>query len=792
MHSFRLRLILALIAGVTLVSVASTYFEVLAHKHALRQELEWRSSWIGTAIMPEIERTLAEENRAGLPSIVDRSRTQVGVLGVGVYDPAGKLLASSGVPEVFEALAKPPFKSLAKTPAQSLARTNVEKSLIKGARVNAFGNTGDVQWLEEVFPLHDGNRLVGALVVLIDTGYIRDSNHELWRSSFWRIGAIVLLIVGVTFLMVRWLLMRPLMRVADRLRRLRMGHIEKGISAEGKELSIFSPLAREVETMAESLIAARAAAAAEARLRDAGDHNWTPERLAVHMRNKGSNGRIFVVSNREPYMHVRKGRETVCIVPPSGLVTAIEPVLRACDGVWVASGSGNADAQNVDQFDRLRVPPDDPRYTLRRVWLSEEEESRYYDGFANEGLWPLCHIAHTRPIFRATDWEAYQQVNAKFANAVLKEMEDSESPLVFVQDYHFALLPRLVKEARPDARVAIFWHIPWPNPEAFGICPWQAQLLDGLLGADLIGFHIPLHCNNFLSTVDRVLESRTDREHMTARRHGHTTMVRPYPVSVAFDGTPSAQRPIESSSDDERALERARLLSEFGLRAESLGVGVDRLDYTKGILERLLAVEQLVDEHSWYRERFTMVQIAAPSRTRIPSYADLKRHVEDEVRRINLRYQTTRWKPIVLIDRHCDHNEVTRWYRAADVCLVTSLHDGMNLVAKEFVAARNDEDGALVLSKFTGAAVELRDALIVNPYDIAGVAEAIHRGLDMPRAERRERMQQLRRQVMEHNIYRWAALVLGDLREVRLESDEAYTAGPRSETAQVDGHRKRA
>jgi len=792
MHSFRLRLILALIAGVTFVSVASTYFEVLAHKHALRQELERRSSWIGAAIMPEIERTLGQTDQSGLPSIVNRSRAQVGVLGVGVYDPAGKLLSSDGVPAIFEALARPPFKSLARTPAQSLARTNVEKSLIRGTQVNAFGSTGDLQWLEEVFPLHDGNKLVGALVVLIDAGYIRDANRDLWRSSFWRIGAIVLLIVGVTFLMVRWFLLRPLTRVADRLRRLRMGHIDKGVSGGGKELSIFSPLAREVETMAESLIAARAAAEAEARLRDAGDHNWTPERLAVHMRNKGSNGRIFVVSNREPYMHVRKGRETACIVPPSGLVTAIEPVLRACDGVWVASGSGNADAQNVDQFDRLRVPPDDPRYTLRRVWLSEEEESHYYDGFANEGLWPLCHIAHTRPIFRASDWEAYQQVNAKFANALLNEMKDSESPLVFVQDYHFALLPRLVKTARPDARVAIFWHIPWPNPEAFGICPWQAQLLDGLLGADLIGFHIPLHCNNFLSTVDRVLESRTDREHMTARRHGHTTMVRPYPVSVAFDGTPLALRPIDSTSDDERAAERVNLLAEFGVRADSLALGVDRLDYTKGILERLLAVEQLIEDHPWYRERLTMVQIAAPSRTRIPSYADLKRRVEDEVRRINLRYQTAHWKPIVLIDRHCNHEEVTRWYRAADVCLVTALHDGMNLVAKEFVASRNDDDGVLVLSKFTGAAVELRDALIVNPYDIAGVAEAIHRGLDMPRAERRERMQQLRRQVMEHNIYRWAALVLGDLREVRLESDEAYTAGPRSETAQVDGHRKRA
>ncbi|MGB7266900.1 MAG: trehalose-6-phosphate synthase, partial [Terracidiphilus sp.] len=503
------------------------------------------------------------------------------------------------------------------------------------------------------------------------------------------------------------------------------------------------------------------------------EHLWTAERLAVHMRNRAGSSRIFVVSNREPYMHIRQGRETVCVVPPSGLVTAIEPVLRACDGVWVASGSGDADAATVDEFDRLRVPPDEPRYTLRRVWLSEEEEARYYDGFANEGLWPLCHIAHTRPTFRAADWECYQRVNRRFADALLEEMQDSAEPVVFVQDYHLALLPQLVKKARPDARVAIFWHIPWPNPEAFGICPWQAELLDGLLGADLIGFHIPLHCNNFLATVDRVVESRTMREQMTVLRNGHVSTVRPYPVSVAFDGVTGPAAPMtEFAVEEERAAERQKLLSEFGVRAESLAVGVDRLDYTKGIVERLDAFEQLLETHPWHQERLTMVQIAAPSRTRIPSYVELRRRVDETVMRINERFQTAHWKPVVLIERQCNHAEVTRWYRAAEVCLVTSLHDGMNLVAKEFVAARDDEDGVLVLSKFTGAAVELRDALLVNPYDIVAVAEAIHNGLEMSRDERRERMQRMRRQVMEHNIYMWAAKILGDLRELRLEPVE--------------------
>ncbi len=757
MHLFRVRLILALIASVTLVSLASTYFDVLAHRHVLREDLERRTKWMGISIQPDVLGALRTGDRSALPGLMGLLKSGTGALGLAVFDTHGNLMAGSGPPDVMAAL----------------ARGVVEKSLQRGIEVGAFGHAGQWQWLEEAFPIHNGNELEGAMAIVADASYIRTEANDLWRRSFWRIVALVILIVGITLGMVRWFLLRPMSRVAERLRHLRAGHAEKSMGPAAPELGLFSPLARELETMAESLKAARAAAAAEARLREAGEHLWTAERLAVHIRNRAGSSRIFVVSNREPYMHMRQGRETVCVVPPSGLVTALEPVLRACDGVWVASGSGDADATTVDEFDRLRVPPDEPRYTLRRVWLSEEEETRYYDGFANEGLWPLCHIAHTRPIFRAADWECYQRVNQRFADALVEEMRDSAEPVVFVQDYHLALLPQMLKRARPDARVAIFWHIPWPNPEAFGICPWQAELLDGLLGADLIGFHIPLHCNNFLATVDRVVESRTVREQMTVLRNGHLSAVRPYPVSVAFDGAAGLSAPLPGAEmEQERAAARQKLLSEFGVRAECLAVGVDRLDYTKGIVERLEAIEQLLETHPWHQERLTMVQIAAPSRTRIPSYVDLRHRVDATVERINARYQTAHWKPIVLIERQCDHAEVTRWYRAAEICLVTSLHDGMNLVAKEFVAARDDEDGVLVLSRFTGAAVELRDALLVNPYDIVGVSEAIHFALEMSPAERHERMQRMRRQVMEQNIYMWAAKVLGDLRELRLETAE--------------------
>jgi trehalose 6-phosphate synthase len=765
MRFFGIRLILALFVGITLVSIGSTYFEVLAHKITLRRELERRTVWLGRSLQLDLEPAVAVGQIAELSAEAGRLRSRDEALGLAVYDPNGVMLAFSGPSDVFKEL-----------PQGVLTR-----AIQKGVNAAAFSHDSDREWLEEAVPLNSTGKLTGVLVILEDAGYIRAEGAAVWQRSLWRIAAFMVLIVGVTLLMVRWFLMEPLTRVVERLRRVRMGHGGTDAHASKAELNLFKPLAREVETMAESLVEARASAAAEARLREEGEHHWTAERLAVHVRDRHGSSRIFVVSNREPYMHMRQGRETVCVVPPSGLVTAIEPVLRACDGVWVAHGSGTSDGLMVDAFDRLRVPPDDPRYSLRRVWLSSEEESGYYDGFANEGLWPLCHIAHTRPIFRASDWKQYQRVNEKFAAALLEEMEGSAEPVVFVQDYHFALLPRLLKAARPDARVAIFWHIPWPNPEAFGICPWQAELLDGLLGADLIGFHIPLHCNNFLSTVDRVLESRTDREHMTCRRNGHTTTVRPYAVSVALDGSkPKARKNGASkngnvSTGNGWRTTREELLEEFGVKSDCLVLGVDRLDYTKGIVERLMAIEKLLEEHPWQRERMTMVQIAAPSRTRIPSYVELHDRVAQTVERINLRFQTARWRPIVLIERQCSHEEVNRWYRVADICLVTSLHDGMNLVAKEYLAARDDEDGVLVLSKFTGAAVELGDALLVNPYDIEGVAEAIHKGLEMGRGERQMRMQRMRRHVMEHNVYRWAANILGDLRELRMEVVEDAT-----------------
>jgi trehalose 6-phosphate synthase len=791
MHFFRLRLVAALLAGITFISVASTYFDVLTHKHALRVDLARRTQWFGAGLQPLIEQQLATGAPSELPHALQRLRQYPDQPSLAVYDTQGTMLASTG-----DVSALRDFPStLLKMPLTQGKEDGVfakTGALSAGGNLNRGNRADPVRlWYEYAIPLHDGQRTVGALVMVSDADYIRLEGVGAWRRSFLRIAAMVLVVVAVTLVMVRWFFFQPLTRAVEWLRRVRQGNAD--IQDGPREFGYLMPLANEVTSLAENLTRARAAAEAEAYLRDAAEHVWTAGRLAVHIRERLGSGKLFVVSNREPYMHVRKGNEVACVVPPSGLVTAIEPVLHACDGTWIAHGSGSEDAHFVDSHDRLRVPPDEPRYTLRRVWLSEEEQTGYYEGFANEGLWPLCHIAHTRPIFRASDWSYYQSVNAKFAEVLVEEMKGVEHPVVFVQDYHFALLPQMIKKARPDARVAIFWHIPWPNAEAFGICPWQAELLDGLLGADILGFHIQSHCNNFLETVDRVLEARTDREHFSIRRGGHLSLVRPYPISVAWDEhsaeTPAppigriGYEPQQSPAgpvivrDHGRETERTspathtELHRELGLEGLHMLLGVDRMDYTKGIVERLLAVEYLLEEHPWFLEKIAFVQIAAPSRTHIPSYVELAARVHETVNRINKRFETPRWKPVMLIDRQCSHEEVARYYEAAEVCVVTALHDGMNLVAKEYLATKKDLNGTLILSRFTGAAQELHDALLVNPYDTEQVGEAIRTALEMSTGERRLRMERLRHHVKEHNVYRWAGSVLTDLCAVRLENE---------------------
>jgi alpha,alpha-trehalose-phosphate synthase [UDP-forming] len=759
MRLLSIRLIVSLIVGITLVSLSSSYYEVLGEKRGLRRDLERRAEVLGESLAGNVERDLEKDSVQDLQRIVQHFGNREHLSGLAIYGRQGDLLAVT--PELASRLA-----TVSSVMSQALSENH-------GA--GSFKRVGDASLHIYALPLHQDDEVIGGLAIVHDAGYIRAESLHIWRETFLRVLAHVFLIVLITLLIVRWSIAGPIARTAQWMRALRTGRISSRQNA--RDLDLFRPLLREVAAFAESLKQARSAAKTEARLREAGESLWTADRLAVHVRTRLDNGRLFVVSNREPYIHMRRGKSVEVIVPPSGLVTAIEPVLRACDGTWIAHGNGDADLETVDEHDRLRVPPEDPHYTLRRVWLNKEEEEGYYYGFANEGLWPLCHIAHTRPIFRAEDWKCYQAVNLKFAEAVLDEIKDVEKPIVLVQDYHFALLPRLIKEKRPEARVAIFWHIPWPNPEAFDISPWRRELVDGLLGADLIGFHIQSHCNNFLQTVDRVVESRVDWEHFSVRRLDHLTLVRPFPISVDFT---DVQRP-ESVPDS--YVERSALLKAFGVEATFVGVGVDRVDYTKGILERFLAIERFLEKYPRYQGKFTFVQIGAPSRSHLKRYHDLMAEVEAEADRINWRFQTDKWKSIVFLNRQHNHQEIQSYYRAADVCLVTSLHDGMNLVAKEFVAARHDERGVLILSCFTGAAHELRDALQINPYDIDQTAEAIRFALEMDPEEKELRMQRMRKTVREHNVYRWAGALIAELCELRLDASDENKEKPRASTA---------
>jgi len=491
---------------------------------------------------------------------------------------------------------------------------------------------------------------------------------------------------------------------------------------------------------------------------------WNAERLRALLNTHISGDQVIVVSNREPYIHERRDGSIVVRRPASGLVTAVEPVMRACSGTWVAHGSGSADRDVVDASDRLPVPPGHDDYWLRRVWLTPEEEQGYYYGFANEGMWPLCHVAHVRPVFRESDWEAYKAVNQRFADAVVAEAR-SEDPLVLVQDYHFALLPAMVREKLPQATILTFWHIPWPNPESFGICPWRKEILEGMLGSTILGFHTRYHCKNFIETVDRYLEARIEHEHSTIAFHEKETLVENYPISIEWPhedevrGWPSVQAC------------RQRVAERLGLPADvCLAVGVDRFDYTKGILERLNAVERLLEKWPQWIGRFVFVQVAAPTRSALEEYRSFQERIERVTARINERFGRPGYQPVHLLATHHEPDAVNELFRAADICVVTSLHDGMNLVSKEFAAARDDLQGVLILSRFAGAARELSEALIVNPYHVEETADALHRAATMPVAEQRERMASLRHTVRESNVFRWAGRMLLDAGRWRLRA----------------------
>jgi trehalose 6-phosphate synthase len=734
-----MRFLIRLLGGIWLatliVSAGFAYMEVREERERLIDDLQRRAALVGYTVGQASEGLISRGAKSGYERVVSRFGRPDRA--IAIYDAFGSVLGATSEVRPFLG----PISPL------------ITEAIEKNEQVARFHTVaGRLTWVH-VLPLQHDDRPIGATAVLLDAQYLDAADWNLWRRTAVRIGVLMLLVTGITWAAVRWSVTRPMARIAEWTKQLKAG--QPVAPPPDADASLFGPLATEVTSLARTLARVRNAAEQEARLRLAGESVWTEERLKQFVEARFGRRPVFVVSNREPVSHVREGRGVREIEPASGLVSALQPIMEACGGVWVAHGSGNADRLVGE---RIGLPSADPTYTLRRVWLSDEEESGYYYGLANEGLWPLCHIVHERPRFRAADWHQYRLVNERFAAALLEEMEKADEPIVLVQDYHFALLPRIVKEARPDARIALFWHIPWPNFEAFGICPWQEDILLGMLGADLVGFHTQFYCNNFLETVERTIEGRVEWDRFTVVRGQRTTHVRPFPISVATEVL-----------DDPAPLTREGLLAGLGVSAEILGVGVERVDYTKGLPERFRAIRRFFERWPEFRRRLVFVQIASPSRTRIARYQELAEEVREMVRSINADLGDRGWEPIVYRERHHDHREIQRYYRHADFCMVTSLHDGMNLVAKEYVAARENDDGALILSRFTGASHELHDALLVNPYDVEDMAAAIHRAVTLDPEDRRSRMSRMRAHVREHNIFAWAGLLLAELARIPRE-----------------------
>lgn len=755
-NSLRMAVLIAGLCGVAIGLMA--WYQVNRERQADLEDLMRRAGVLVHRLSPGVLDALKRPDTEIQGELAPRLEAYRHLIGFALYRPDGRLVASTKtVPEFDQAL---------RGPVTRVLRGEVEVVEMIGwedAHLHILARR-----LQE-----DDGSVKGVLAVLHDASYLdQRRNERLARAAFSVLMVTLLVLTGVMAL--TWTVYeRPLHRLAEWMRRLRLGEA-KDVPLPGLPIA---DLAMESDRLAASFRAARTKGRTQAHDVARTEKTWTRERLRAQALDCLAGAQLVVVSNREPYMHQLHNGGHRVFVPASGLVTALDPVLQACGGLWVAHGAGDADRETADPQGRLTVPPGASRYTLRRVWLSREEEQGYYYGFSNEGLWPLCHLTHERPVFRASDWQEYVKTNHRFAKAVLEEI-GSGSAFVLVQDYHLALVPQILKSARPDLRVGLFWHIPWPNPEAFRICPWRAEILRGMLGADLVGFHLQQHCNNFLDTVDRMVQARLDWDHFAVELKKHTTHVRPFPISVqgwSERGVPSG---------DALARQMGELRERHNLEGMQVIVGVDRIDYTKGLIERFRAVELFLTKYPRHRERVVFVQLGAPSRTHIRRYRELITELESLADEINWKFQTEDWKPIRFLVAHHDSQAVYAFLRMASVCLISSLHDGMNLVAKEFVAAQEEGDGVLILSEFAGAAREFADAILINPYSTEEFADAIHRAMEMDLSERRVRMNRMQKIVTERNIYRWAADLLVELSEVNggtreSESTHETVAGKR-------------
>jgi len=708
-----------------------TFFQVQERQASSISDLKYRTQILSESLKESIEPAYIASSTNSLQKILDKFANNQRLMGLAVYDNKGNIVAYSvGLPEEI-------IKSVDPTKAMDADNASGDFATAEKSKIYKFIN-----------PMHQDKAVIGAIMVVQNADYIDLNLSQIWKANLLSLFFQALLFAILAVIVLRWLILMPVVKMIKSIKAIRSGKIEEGLKGFEKH-SFFRPLAEEISKISDSLSKARSAASEEARLRmEKLDTPWTAERLREFVKTYLKGRKVFAVSNREPYVHSKIKNEVSYSVPASGMVTAVDPAMEACGGVWLAQATGDADKKTSDANGKLQVPPEDPKYTLKRIWLSEKEHKGFYVGFSNEALWPLCHNVHNRPIFRKEDWQEYRRVNGKFAQNLLREIEGVKNPLILVQDFHFSLLPQMIKKSRPDAKIGIFWHVPWPSPEVFSICPWHKEILEGMLSADIIGFHIQQYCNNFMETVGKAIESMLDLEQFSITLKGHITYIRPFPISVAFD----------SNGDDKQTLKKGKeLLEQFEVKTEYVGLGVDRLDYTKGILERFKGIEFFFDSYPAYKEKFTFLQIAPISRNEVEKYRQFNEDVTTQAEKINAKFQKNGWKPIVLVKNQLTHKELDLLYCQADVCLVTSLHDGMNLVSKEFVSARKDELGVLILSRFAGSAKELKGAIIINPYSAEQTASAISEAINMPLTLQRQNMKKMREVIKNYNVYRWSA-----------------------------------
>lgn len=756
MKTIRLQLRFVLPLLVTLVAaawLAAPIFDQMTLRWFSR-DLTSRGILVGTALSDSVADALASSRSQRLRPLFERAVEDERLFAIGVCTEGRLLQKTERYPASLDctraaqvAAEVQPHVVLEGGSVHVAVRDVVDRRLPAPVTGGEFGLDIAPLPVAEPAPTPDPP-VLGRLVLLHDLSFIERRSQDTRRYLVGMIAVLGIVIAFITMLVAQ-LSWRGWVNGARALLR---GEVLLAPVDAAPELA---PLAAELRGRLRDL-------EDEYRRSQGPETDWTAERLRQLLRTQLSGDQVIVVSNREPYIH-EQGADGVCVKrPASGLVTAVEPVMRACSGTWIAHGSGSADREVVDANDRVAVPPGHHEYCLRRIWLTPEEEQGYYYGFANEGMWPLCHVAHVRPVFRESDWEAYRDVNQRFADAVVAEAR-GEDPVVLVQDYHFALLPAMIREKLPQATILTFWHIPWPNPESFGICPWRREILQGMLGSTILGFHTRFHCKNFIETADRYLEARIEHEHSTITFREKDTLVESYPISIEW---PGATWNPPTIADCRRSVSQ-----RLDLPADAcIAVGIDRFDYTKGILERLNAVERFLEKWPAWVGRFVFIQVAAPTRSALDEYRNFQERVEKVTDRINRRFGAPGYRPVHLLAQHHEHEAVTELFRAADLCVVTSLHDGMNLVCKEFVAARDDLLGVLVLSRFAGAAREMPEALIVNPYHVEETADALHRAATMPPREQRERMASLRSTVREFNVYRWAGRMLADAGRWRLRA----------------------